>query len=359
MARALELARGVMGATSPNPAVGAVLVKDGRVIAEGATQPPPGDHAEVVALKQASDAASGATLYVTLEPHCFQGRTPPCTQAIIRAGVAEVHIATLDDNPRVAGKGKAELEAAGVKVVLGEHADEAREVVEAHARWSTTGLPFVTVKYAMTLDGKIATVTGDSRWISGPESRAQVQALRHAADAVMVGINTALRDDPQLTARNAAGHPLPRQPLRVVVDSQARLPPTARMLREPGRTLVATAGASYERVQALRHAGAEVVDLPGADNRIDLPRLLAHLGQREVTSLLVEGGGNLLASLFAQGLVDKVLVYVAPVIVGGANAPTPVAGEGIASLERAVRLQRVRVERVGGDVLVVGYLVKP
>lgn len=355
MQRALELARSVMGTTSPNPSVGAVLVKDGRVIGEGATLPPGGDHAEVVALKQAGEAARGAAMYVTLEPHCFQGRTPPCTQAIIRAGVAEVHIATLDDNPRVAGQGKAELEAAGIKVVMGEHVDEAREVVEGHAKWVTALLPFVTVKYAMTLDGKIATVSGESRWISGPESRAQVHALRRTSDAIMVGVNTALRDDPQLTARDANGRPLPRQPLRVVVDTNGRLPATAQMLRQPGETLVATAGAPKERQEALRRAGAEVLVVPQKDGRVDLASLLADLGRREVVSLLVEGGGTLIAHLFAEGLVDKVLAYVAPLILGGAAAPTPVEGEGIPSLAQAVRLERVRVERVGDDVLLVGY----
>ncbi|MSQ14040.1 MAG: bifunctional diaminohydroxyphosphoribosylaminopyrimidine deaminase/5-amino-6-(5-phosphoribosylamino)uracil reductase RibD [Dehalococcoidia bacterium] len=355
MQRALELARGVMGTTSPNPAVGAVLVKDGRVVGEGATQRPGGDHAEVVALKQAGEAARGTTMYVTLEPHCFQGRTPPCSQAIIRAGVAEVHIATLDDNPRVAGRGKAELEAAGVRVALGERSDEAREAIEGHSKWVTTRLPFVTVKYAMTLDGKIATVSGESRWISGPESRTQVHVLRRTSDAIMVGVNTALRDDPQLTARDAEGRPLPRQPLRVVVDTNGRLPATAQMLRQPGRTLVAVAGAPKERQEMLRRTSADVLDVPQKDGRVDLAALLAELGRQEVVSLLVEGGGTLLAQLFSQGLVDKVLAYIAPLILGGAAAPTPVEGEGIASLGQAVRLERVRVERVGDDVLLVGY----
>ena len=358
MDRALELARGSLGRTSPNPAVGAVLVKGDRIIGEGATQPPGHDHAEIVALKQAGQSARGATLYVTLEPHCHHGRTPPCTQAIIRAGVAEVHIATLDANQLVAGKGKAELEAAGLRVLLGEGAEEARELVEGHARWITTRLPFVTVKYAMSLDGKIATATGESRWISGPESRAYVHELRRASDAIMVGINTALRDDPQLTARDPDGAALPRQPLRVIVDSQARLLPSAQLLRQPGKTLVAVANAPRDRREALARAGAEVLSFPGEDGAVDLSALLRHLGEREVVSLLVEGGGTLLASLFSEGLADKVLAFIAPRILGGSTAPTPVAGQGVASLERAVRFKRVRVERVGEDVLVVGYPVQ-
>ncbi|MSP78508.1 MAG: bifunctional diaminohydroxyphosphoribosylaminopyrimidine deaminase/5-amino-6-(5-phosphoribosylamino)uracil reductase RibD [Dehalococcoidia bacterium] len=357
MKRALTLAKGVVGSTSPNPPVGAVLVKGDRVIGEGATQPPGGSHAEVVALRQAGDAAKGATLYVTLEPHNFQGRTSPCTQAIIAAGVAEVHIATLDPNPRVAGQGKAQLEAAGIRVVMAapDETDEATELIEAHSHWITTDLPLVVVKYAMTLDGKIATVTGDSRWITGEEARAQVHTLRLACDAILVGINTAVRDNPQLTARDAADKPLPKQPLRVVVDTQGNLPLTARMLKEPGKTLVAVANASPVKKAALIQARAEVLEVPAQNGSVDLRSLLQQLGKRQVTSVLVEGGGTLLSSLFALDLVDKVYTYIAPCIVGGREAPTPVEGAGIPSLASAVTLERVRSERVGNDILIVGY----
>ena len=328
MQRALELAREALGAASPNPSVGAVLVRDGRIVGEGVTQPAGGPHAEAVAIAQAGERARGATLYVTLEPCNIHGRTPPCVPAIVDAGVAEVHAATLDPNPRIDGRGAADLEAAGVRVSVGEEEATARRLMECHFRWITTGTPFVTVKYAMSLDGKIATAAGDSRWISGAASRRRVHGMRATCDAIMAGIGTVVRDDPQLTARDEDDRPLERQPLRVVVDSHGRLPSDARLLRSPGRTLVAAAEVSAEREAALRDAGAEVLALPGADGRVDLRALLQHLGGREVTGLLVEGGGTLLASLFRQGLVDKVCAFVAPVLVGGRDAPTPWDGAG-------------------------------
>jgi diaminohydroxyphosphoribosylaminopyrimidine deaminase/5-amino-6-(5-phosphoribosylamino)uracil reductase len=358
MDRALDLARSALGRTSPNPAVGAVVVRDGAIVGEGATRPGGRPHAEVVALAEAGEQAQGATMYVTLEPHCYQARTPPCTQAIIKAGITQVHVGVLDRNPRVAGKGVEELRAAGIGVVVGERASEATEVVEGYHKWVATRLPFVTVKYAMTLDGKIATVAGESRWISGEASRARVHQMRAQSDAIMVGSGTAFRDDPQLTARGADGKPLDRQPLRVVIDSQGRMPVTARMLKEPGKTLVATRRIGPERRGALQAAGAEVVELPSLDGKVDLAALLRYLGEREVTSLLVEGGSGLLGSLLVEGLADKVCAYVAPMLVGGEVAPTPVGGEGIPKLSQAVRLERVRVERVGEDVVITGYIAK-
>jgi diaminohydroxyphosphoribosylaminopyrimidine deaminase/5-amino-6-(5-phosphoribosylamino)uracil reductase len=232
MERALSLARMAVGNTSPNPAVGAVIVKDELIVGEGYTQPPGSDHAEIVALKQAGDSGKGATMYVTLEPCCFTGRTPPCTEAIIERGIAEVHIATLDPNPKVAGGGRDELKDAGVGVVVGERAEEARELNEAYFKYITTGQPFVTVKFAVSLDGKIATWSGDSHWISCEESRKFIHGLRRASDAVMIGVNTVILDDPRLTARDK---PQEKYPLRVIVDSKLRTPPTA---REIGRAHV-------------------------------------------------------------------------------------------------------------------------
>ena len=355
MQRALELARLALGSASPNPTVGAVLVRDGRIVGEGVTQPDGGPHAEAVAIAQAGERARGAALYVTLEPCNIYGRTPPCVPAIIETGVAEVHAATLDPNPRIDGRGAAALEAAGVRVSVGEEGAAAQRLMECHFRWITTGMPFVTAKYAMSLDGKIATAAGDSRWISGAESRRRVHRLRATCDAIMVGVGTAVQDDPQLTARDEDDRTLGRQPLRVVVDSRGRLPSDARLLRAPGRTLVAVADASPQREAALRNAGAEVVSLPGADGRVDLAALLQHLGGREVTALLVEGGGTLLASLFREGLVDKVCAFVAPVLVGGSDAPTPWDGAGAQAMADALRLERVSVERLEDDVMVVGY----
>ena len=355
MEQALELARGVLGATSPNPAVGCVIVKDGVVVGEGATQPPGGSHAEKVALAQAGRAARGATMYVTLEPCCHFGRTPPCTAAIIDAGVAEVHLAALDPNALVGGKGKAELDGAGIRTVLGEKRREALRVNEGFFRWVTTGLPFVYAKFASTLDGKIATNTGESRWITGEEARRRVHELRAVADAIMVGSGTVQRDDPQLTARDGT-EPRPRQPLRVVVDSKARTSPQARMFREPGQTLIAvTEVAVAASRRALEEAGAQVIALPAAEGLVDLRALLKELGGREIANVLVEGGGELLGSLFSQGLVDKVVAFLAPVIIGGTEAPTPVGGPGIEQMAQALRLRDVEVERLGDDLLVSGY----
>ena len=356
MQRAVLLAQEVVGSTSPNPAVAAVLVKDGAEVGTGATQPPGQDHAEIAALKQASGQAQGATLYTTLEPCCTWGRTPPCTKAIIQAGIAEVHFAVIDPNPSVSGKGRDELAAAGIRVTL-EEADGARELYEAFAKHITTGTPFVTAKYAMTLDGKIATHTGDSKWVTGPEAREFVQRLRRVCDAILVGVATALIDDPYLTARDGDGIPLERQPLRVILDSTCHTPVAAIMLRQPGVTLIATTKAAPDsRVEALEQAGAEVVVLPsGEDRRVDLPALLDHLGSRGVVNLLVEGGGSVHGAFFDRGLVDKLYAFVAPVIVGGETSLSPVEGTGVAVMAGAWRLAETRTEQIGPDWLIIGY----
>jgi len=357
MERALSLARIALGNVSPNPAVGVVLVRDGSLIAEGYTQPPGSAHAEVVALSQGGEKARGATMYVTLEPCCHFGRTPPCTRAIIESGIAEVHIATLDHNPLVSGRGKAELEVAGVKTYLGEHEEEARRLNEAYIKFITTGLPFVTAKFAMSLDGKIATRSGDSRWISGQGSREWVQQLRQAADAIMVGVNTVLADNPRLTARESSDKARKKQPVRVIVDSGARTPATARLFGEPGRTIVATtAAAPRDKEDKLHQVGAEVLRLPARDRLVDLGALMRELGAREITSVLAEGGSTLFGSLFEQGLVDKVIAFVAPMIIGGSEAKAAVGGKGAEKIARALRLSRVSVERVGDDVMITGYL---
>jgi diaminohydroxyphosphoribosylaminopyrimidine deaminase/5-amino-6-(5-phosphoribosylamino)uracil reductase len=356
MARALALARKALGTTSPNPAVGAVIVKDDKILGEGHTQPPGRSHAEVVALQHAGESSSGASLYVTLEPCCTYGRTPPCTRAIIAAGIAEVHAATADPNPRVYGKGLAELEAAGVTVHRGEGREEAGELYEAFAKHINTGLPFVTAKFAMSVDGKIATHTGDSKWVTGAPARSHVQEMRRACDAIMVGVNTVLEDDPQLTARDQGGDPLPQQPVRVIMDTTARTPPTARLLKERGKTLIAVAQAPEDRVLDLEQAGAEVLRFPLTEAGMVDPRaLLEALGARGTVSLLVEGGGTLLGSMFDLGLVDKVAAFVAPVIIGGSSAPSPVGGKGSEVMSQALRLSQVKTRQIGEDMLVLGY----
>lgn len=366
MARALTLAREVEGRTSPNPAVGAVVVKDGRIVGEGRYEGPGSPHAEVVALESAGELARGATLYVSLEPCPHHGRTPPCTDAIVRAGVAEVHFAHLDPDPRVSGQGRAQLERVGIRVVVGEGEAEARRINEAYLKHRTSGRPFVVAKFACSLDGKIAATSGDSRWVSGPQTRAWAHQLRTRIDAIAVGINTVLVDDPQLTARpddpdgpsTGSGTVLAgRQPLRVILDSRGRTPREAKALGCGGRTLVATTEASPEGWRRqMAEAGAQVAVLPAEEaGRVSLPALLELLGKSDVLTLLVEGGGILQGSFFDQGLVDKVHAVVAPMIIGGQAAPTAVAGRGAARMADALRLREVTVERLGEDVLVTGY----
>jgi diaminohydroxyphosphoribosylaminopyrimidine deaminase/5-amino-6-(5-phosphoribosylamino)uracil reductase len=356
MRRALDLARDAPECTSPNPTVGAVVVApDGTRIAEGVTQAPPGPHAEAVALAAAGDRARGAALYVTLEPCNHEGRTPPCTRAIIDAGLAEVHYAVADPDPNVPGGGHAALEAAGVRVVAGEGEDEARRVNEAFFKHRTTGLPFVIAKFAASLDGRIAAASGDSRWVSGLETRAWSHELRTRIDAILVGSDTVIVDDPELTAR-PGGTPGERQPLRVVVDSRGRIPPMARIFSGPGKTLVATSDAAMLSWRASTAAqGAEVISLPIEGGHVDLRLLLVELGRRDILTLLVEGGGVILGGFFDAGLVDKLHAVIAPIIIGAAEAPGAVAGRGAYRMAEALRLREVTVERLGEDILVTGY----
>lgn len=358
MARALSLARLALGNTSPNPAVGAVVVKKGVVVGQGFTQPPGSDHAEIMALRQAGDAARGATLYVTLEPCCHYGRTPPCTGAIINAGIAEVHYATNDPNPVVNCQGKEQLEKSGVKVYTGEHEEESRRLNEAYIKYIVTRKPFIIAKFAMSLDGKIATATGDSRWISGEESRRFVHYLRHTSDAIMVGVNTVLTDNPQLTVRIAlAGGLIGKQPYRVILDSRGRTPPDATVFKAPGKTLMAVSEKlEPPKLDSLRKTGAELIKLPEDNGLLDLERLFEELGKREITSVLVEGGGILLGSLFDRRLVDKVYAFIAPIIIGGQDAKSPVESKGVTKVGEAWHLQRTRVEMLGEDIMVAGYL---
>jgi diaminohydroxyphosphoribosylaminopyrimidine deaminase/5-amino-6-(5-phosphoribosylamino)uracil reductase len=359
MLRALELAREAFGTTSPNPNVGCVIVRDGVVVGEGYTQPPGGPHAEVVALRAAGDA-KGATMYVTLEPCSHHGRTPPCTDALIAAGVAKVVYAIEDPDSRVAGSGHRALAAAGIEVEVGDGAEESARVLEAYIKHRRTGLPFVVVKYAATLDGRIAASSGDSRWVSGPETLAWAHANRPKLDAILVGASTVVIDDPQLTAR-PGGVESGRQPLRVVLDSSGRIPATAKVLAGKSRTLVVTTQSSPEGWRRkIEATGAEILLLDADDEgHVPLRPMLEDLGRRGVLLLLVEGGGVVIGSFFDQRLVDKVTAVIAPMIVGAADAPAAVAGKGAAYMRDAVRLRDVVVERLGEDVLVTGYPVWP
>jgi diaminohydroxyphosphoribosylaminopyrimidine deaminase/5-amino-6-(5-phosphoribosylamino)uracil reductase len=350
MRRALELAEHGRGAVEPNPLVGAVLVRDGASVGEGWHQRFGGSHAEVVALAAAGAAARGATLYVTLEPCCHHGKTPPCTDAVLRAGVGRVVAAMPDPFPQVSGQGAAILRAAGVPVEFGPCEADARRLNAPYLKLVGTGLPYVHLKWAMTLDGKIATRTGDSKWVSNEDSRRRVHELRGRMDAVVTGIGTALADDPLLTARP----PGPRAATRVVFDSRARLPATSRLAttaRETPTLVVTTAQAPAEWLEALSGTGCEVLVLPANGGRPDIVSLLGEMGRRRFTNVLVEGGSGVAGGFLDAGAVDEVHAFLAPKLVGG-DGRTPSAGRGIGRISEAIALPHVAVEILDGDVYV-------
>ena len=355
MARAISLARNGLGRTSPNPLVGAVIVRDGRIVAEGWHRKAGTPHAEIHALNMAGELARGATVYVSLEPCAHYGRTGPCARALVEAGVSRVVVAMTDPNPKVAGKGIAILQEAGIQVTTGVLEQEARQLNEVFLKWMTTGLPFVALKTAMTLDGKIATAAGQSQWITNEASRYETHRLRDIYDGILVGINTALADNPALTTRLKEYQG--RNPVRIVVDSRARLPLTAKLVTDgAARTIVAvTEQAPAERVEALRSAGVEII-VAGSSNHVDMQSLMEQLGAMKISSVLVEGGGSVNFSLLQAGLVDRVYAFIAPKLVGGRDALTPVEGEGFQELDRAVELENIQLRQLGSDVLLTGIV---
>ena len=359
MRLALELAQRALGRTSPNPAVGAVVVQRGRVVGQGYHRRAGLPHAEVEALRRAGSRARGATLYVTLEPCNHTGRTPPCCEAILAAGISRTVIATRDPNPLTDGRGVARLRRAGVRLVTGVMADEARRLNEPFFKAMRSGLPLVIVKVGQSLDGKIATAIGESRWITSAASRRLAHDWRSRVDALLVGVNTVLRDDPLLTARGLR-HRADR-PLKVIVDSRLRTPPTARCLsaRSPAPTLIATTLGASGRRAALRRRGAEVLAFPARDGRVPLRRVCQALVRRGLHSVLVEGGGEVIGTAFAERLVDRVVWFLAPLVIGGRAAPNSVAGAGVRRLTQAARVEDVTVTRVGSDLCVEGRVVYP
>ena len=356
MERALELGRRALGLSSPNPAVGAVIVRDGEIVGEGFTQEHGGRHAEIVALEQAGDLARGATMYTTLEPCSHHGRTPPCVEAMIEAGLDAVEIAVLDSHPLVNGTGWRALEESGITTRVGQCADEARLHFQGYFKRIATGMPLVIAKYAMSLDGKIATHTGSSQWITGEEARARVHELRSTVDAIITGAGTLSQDDPQLTARDGEGRPLERQPLRVIADSHGRAPTNARVFHEPGRVLVATA--ADDACRPFREIGKNVstAAFPGEEGRVDLPALLRHLGHEGALQVMTEAGEALLGAFFDEGLVDQAEIYIAPLVIGGRDARGPVGGSGVADVGDARRFRTMSFERVGADIVARGVL---
>lgn len=353
MRRALELAERGRGLTSPNPMVGAVVVgAGGEVVGEAFHERAGSPHAETLALGRAGARATGATLYVTLEPCVHQGRTPPCAPAIVGAGVTRVVVAVVDPDPRCAGRGVAALRDAGVDVTVGPLAREASDLNRVFLGAMREGRPYVTLKAAMSLDGKIADVHGTSRWITGDVARARVHRMRSEADAVAIGIGTVLRDDPALTVRLESAWP--REPYRVILDSGARTPPTARVIAagSAGRTLIAVARtAPAARIRRLESVGAVVLRCPTRHRRVALHGLLAELAAREVRGMLVEGGGEVHAAFVEAGLVDRVAIFVAPLLLGGREA-TPVVGGRGTDLKSALRLGPLELTRLGDDLLI-------
>jgi len=358
MCLALQLAERAVGRTSPNPLVGAVIVKDGQIVGQGYHEKAGTPHAEIHALREAGEKAREGTLYVTLEPCSHYGRTPPCSEAVINAGIREVYVAMEDPNPLVAGRGIKQMVNAGIRVHVGLLEQEAKRTNEIFIKYITTGKPFVLLKTAMTLDGRIATRTGHSKWVTAEPARAMVHRLRNQFDGILVGVNTVIADNPALTCRLAGGG---RDPVRIILDSRARTPAGSRVLIQDSDAptfVVVTDKASIAGIKSLALVGAKLVRTAAdVQGRVDLHDLVEKLGEMEITGLLVEGGAEVAASFLEAGLVDKMLTFIAPKIVGGKEAPGSVGGAGIETMDRAVHLKRVNSGCIGEDFFIEGYPV--
>jgi diaminohydroxyphosphoribosylaminopyrimidine deaminase/5-amino-6-(5-phosphoribosylamino)uracil reductase len=347
MGRALQLARKGMGAVSPNPMVGAVIVRAGRIIAEGYHRKFGADHAEIDALKQAPGSVRGAAMYVTLEPCCHWGKTPPCVDTMIEQGIKRAVIGTLDPNPLVDGKGAQILKDHNIEVTVGVLEQAARQLNEVYFHYIRTGLPFITIKYAQSLDGRIATAQGNARWISAERSRRFTHRLRAQHDAIMVGIGTVLADDPLLTVRLVKG----RNPLRICLDSKLRIPLNARVLRDDGKTLIVTTDEhGKEKVAAIQKQGKEVLVVQrSANGQVGLRPLMKALAEKGIASILVEGGREIITSLLQEGLVNRMVVITAPLILG--KGIEGIGDLGITDLDKAIRPSSCEIKRIGEDVV--------
>lgn len=357
MRLAMQLAGNAIGRTSPNPLVGAVIVKDNRVVGCGWHRKAGTPHAEVHALNQAGELAQGADVYVTLEPCAHYGKTPPCAKALVEAKVKNVYGGLLDVNPKVAGKGFKILEDAGIHVEYGFLQDELRKQNEVFFKWIEHKKPFVVLKAAMTLDGKIATATGQSKWITNETSRAYGYKLRDIYDGIMVGINTVIEDNPMLTARVDGG----KNPIRIVVDSSLKIDINANVVQDKSaKTIIATTDkADKDKFLKLQAQDVDVIVVDKDENdKVDIEKLLDILGQKNICSILVEGGATLSGSFVAKKLVDKVYFFIAPKIIGGKEAKTPVAGTGILNLQEALTLKDIQIEKLEEDILIIGRVDK-
>lgn len=350
MQRAINLAEQGRGWTSPNPLVGCVIVKNGKIVAEGYHEKIGGWHAERNAILNSDTDLSGATAYVTLEPCCHHGRTPPCSDLLIERGIKKVFIGSRDPNPLVSGKGAKQLRAAGIEVVEDFMREECDKLNPIFFHYIQTKRPYVLMKYAMTADGKIATSTGESKWITGETARTKVQQTRHQYSAIMVGVETVLADNPMLNARM----PNAKQPVRVVCDSQLRTPLDCQLVQtaKEYRTVIATVCEDLQKIEQYRPLGVEVMVCKARNKRVDLDDLLQKLGEMQIDSLLIEGGSSLNFSALESSVVNRVHCYIAPKLVGGKQAKTPIGGEGIDDLSQAVKLKLVSMEMVGEDILI-------
>ena len=360
MRRAIELAKKGGGYVHPNPLVGCVVVKDGEIIAEGYHEKYGEFHAERNALLRCQSETKGASLYVTLEPCCHYGKTPPCTEIIIEKGIKKVFVGILDPNPLVAGKGVKILQDAGIKVEVGLCEDEIRELNKVFLKYITTKRPYVIMKTAMTLDGKIAAFTGDSRWVTNEESRKLVHELRSEMAGVIVGIGTVLADDPMLNVRLDGEH---HQPIRIVVDSNLRIPIDSQLVKtaKEYRTIVATTKSFADCIDSLTlkdlaDFGVELLECQSNNDHVDINDLMTKLGSMGIDSLLLGGGGTLNAAFLEAGCVDEVWAFIAPKIIGGEGAKTPVSGKGIDKMSDAIQLQNIDIQNINGDILIKGKI---
>jgi len=358
MEYALELAEKGSGFTNPNPLVGAVIVKDGRIVGQGYHQYYGGPHAEVNAFENANEDVEGATMYVTLEPCSHYGKTPPCVDAIVERGIKRVVIGMEDPNPLVSGRGVKILQEEGIEVVTGILEDRCIIQNEIFIKYITTKKPFCIFKSAMTLDGKISTRTGDSRWVSGEESREHVHRLRQRVAGILVGVGTAIADDPMLTTRLEGEET--KNPIRIIVDSRGKLPTKSKIVETSGQVrtiLVTTDLAPEEKLEALADRGLEIIKSPAKEGRVDISHTLSRLGEMGIDSILVEGGSTIGYSFLEEGLIDKVLFFIAPKLIGGDESKTPLGGKGINLMKDAIDLERVEIRMFGKDILVTGYPV--
>ena len=353
MRRALRLAEKGRGRTSPNPMVGAILVKDGQKVGESFHAKAGEAHAEILALQKAGKDAGGAALYLNLEPCTHYGRTPPCAPRVIEAGVKRVVVGMEDPNPLVKGKGIEILRQAGLDVEVGVLEKECRKLNEAFCKYVLKKEPFIILKIAATLDGKVATQNGESKWITGEASRRLVHQLRNQVDGILVGIGTVLKDDPMLTARTKGG----RDPYRIILDSRLRIPEKAKVIdQNPEKTILAiTELAPKDRMERFEKRGVRVLALDSMDGKVNLRSLLSRLGEMEMLSLLVEGGSEVNGSFLNEGLIDKVLLFLAPKFLGGSQSPGIFGGKGMARLEEALSLNQLKIKKVGEDILLEGY----